>query len=74
MQYYDVAGVMEGYSTHLDPARYMDILAVGDGWEMNTGAFAVRRRAMPLLQKWVRIFGSEPERFVSYQSGEQQGL
>lgn len=64
---------MEGYSTSLNPDTPDKILAVGSGWEMNTGAFAVKKSTKPLLEKWVEIFKKEPEKFAEFQSGEQQG-
>jgi hypothetical protein len=73
LKFYDIAGVMEGYSTCLDPEKPDHTLAVGGGWEMNTGAFAVKRSAKPLLEKWVEVFKEDPDRFAYFQSGEQQG-
>lgn len=74
LQFYDIAGVMEGYSTCLDPTKPDHTLAVGGGWEMNTGAFAVKRSAKILLEKWVEVFKEDPDRFAYFQSGEQQGM
>ena len=66
---------MEGYSTNLNPNKPMSyVLATGAGWEMNTGAFAVKRSTAPLLLKWVECFKNEPSRFEYFQSGEQQGI
>jgi len=64
---------MEGYSTCLDPTKPDFTLAVGGGWEMNTGAFSVKKTAKPLLEKWVEVFKEDPDRFAYFQSGEQQG-
>ena len=57
---YDLAGVMEGYSRGWsgdDTSRRDDRLAAppdtaGRGWEVNTGALAVRRQAEWLVRAW----------------------
>lgn len=64
---------MEGYTTSLIPANHHISLAIGSGWEMNTGGFAVKKSTAPLLEKWVSNFKENPERYLEYQSGEQQG-
>ena len=66
---------MEGYSTSMDPDKpRTNVLATGSGWEMNTGAFAVKKSSIPLMQRWVDVFHEDPARFKYFQSGEQQGM
>ena len=72
LQFYDLVGVMEGYS-----ARSSDPYAVaptaGGGWDLNTGVIAVKRASVPLIQEWVRIFTAEAKDFTDFESGEQIG-
>jgi hypothetical protein len=57
----------------MDPKTPGKTLAVGGGWEMNTGAWAVKKSTSPLLEKWVEKFKNDPKSFEFFQSGEQQG-
>ena len=67
-----MAAVMEGYSVgSSDP--FKPTPAVGMGWEINTGMFAIRKSSKTLLEKWVETFSSNPEIFIDFESGEQQG-
>jgi hypothetical protein len=70
IQYFDIAGVMEGYSSPLKDGKSFP--AVGRGWEMNTGMFALRKSAAPLMQKWIDEFVRNADVFVEAESGEQQ--
>jgi hypothetical protein len=47
--------------------------SVGSGFEINTGAFAVRRRAAGLLVEWLNVFMSDYQRMRYFLTGEQQG-
>jgi hypothetical protein len=69
-QYFDIAGVMEGYSSPLKDGKSYP--AVGRGWEMNTGMFAIKRSAAPLMQRWIDEFVKNADVFVEAESGEQQ--
>ena len=62
---------MEGYSSPL--AGTTDFAAVGRGWEMNTGMFAIKKSAAPLLRKWIDTFVERRDIFIEAESGEQQG-
>ena len=62
---------MEGYSSPLKGTTSFP--AVGRGWEMNTGMFAIKRATSPLLRKWIDTFISNKDIFVIAESGEQQG-
>lgn len=73
LKFYDMAAVMEGYSTSLtDPLKGTP--AVGMGWEINTGVFATRKSSRGLLEKWIEAFRDSPELFHDFESGEQQAL
>jgi len=73
LKYYDMAGVMEGYSMgSSDPFRPTP--AVGQGWEMNTGVLAVRRSSRGIVERWVEVFRDEHALFSDFESGEQQAL
>lgn len=62
--YYDLAGVMEGLSRGWDgrdPNQRNDSLAAppdpaGRGWEVNSGALAIRRRAEWFVRLWAAEF------------------
>ncbi len=64
--------MMEGYSSPLKGTtdKYP---AVGNGWEMNTGMFAIKKSTAPLLKKWISKFIENSEIFLAAESGEQQG-
>ena len=62
---------MEGYSSPLPGTT--EFPAVGRGWEMNTGVFAIKRSTAPLLRKWIDTFVDNRDIFVVAESGEQQG-
>ena len=63
---------MEGYSSPMKGTT--DFPAVGRGWEMNTGMFAIKRSTAPLLKKWIQTFTENKAIFVEAESGEQQGI
>ena len=62
---------MEGYSSPIKGTNAFP--AVGRGWEMNTGMFAVKKSTAPLLKKWVDMFINNRDIFREAESGEQQG-
>jgi hypothetical protein len=43
--------------------------AVGHGWEINTGALAVKKSSMKLLEQWIIAFKENSDQFGS---GDQQ--
>ena len=47
--------------------------AVGGGWQVNTGAFAVKKGSVPLLELWLKIFKDEYKALAHSQCAEQQG-
>jgi hypothetical protein len=63
---------MEGYSAPISGTKGK-YPAVGRGWEMNTGMFAVKKSSAPLLQKWIDVFKQNSHIFSTVESGEQQG-
>ena len=66
-----MAAVMEGWGMSTNGDAH---LAVGHGWEVNTGSFAVRRSASGLLRTWLKIFKDHQDKFTHFLTGEQQGI
>lgn len=69
IQYYDLAGVFEGFAIGPRPTP-----VAGDGWEINTGAFTIKRSAKPLLHKWLEVIKTEWKTIGQYLSGDQPGI
>ena len=69
LDYYDIAGVFEGYAVGPRPTP-----AVGGGYEMNTGVFSVRAQAYGLLQSWLHNFKLDVKHYLQYSSIDQQAL
>jgi hypothetical protein len=63
-----MAVVFEGSSLGAPQAK-----ALGGGWQANSGAFAVKKDSIPLLELWLNIFKEEFDALVDTQCAEQQG-
>lgn len=69
LQFYDFVSAWEGY-----PAWGPSPVSVGHGWEPQTGAFAFRPGAVPLIKQWEHEYMSNRTLYESYSSSDQQAL
>jgi hypothetical protein len=74
LEFYDVAGVMEGYAYDTSKEQVLGGPAAGGGWELSTGVISFRRSAKKLIELWLAEIIKEPMTFAMLTSVDQQAL
>ena len=69
LKYYDFVSAWEGY-----PLGGQAPVSVGHGWEPQTGAFAFRSSAVPLMEQWELEYLSNRSMYERFSSTDQQAL
>lgn len=68
LEFYDIVGTMEGFTEGPEKRT------VANGWELSTGAFAIKKESKKLLKEWIDEFFLNDGEYKAFATLDQQAL